>query len=139
MKSSSTFSVHHVPLAKNLGNIIRLSCLRICLFFFATAFRHSGTSIVIALLLLMVGISSEPLRLSDLKPSEILFFVSRILSILLSLIWLSLALCRLFLQWIRLETWKQEMKHNEDCLRYRISVLEDWIVLPSLSLSGKRC
>jgi hypothetical protein len=56
-----------------------------------------------------------------------------LLSILLGLIWMSLSLCGLLVRLINAATWKQEMQHTENCLRYRISALEDWLVLPTQS------
>lgn len=90
----------------------------------------------IALLLFVMGISSEPVDLSDPK-SNIVFLLLRILSILLGLMWMSLTLCRLLVQRTQAGIWRQEMQRNEECLRSRISRLEDWLVLPTHRIQGE--
>lgn len=111
--------------------MISLFFLRISLFLFSTSFRYFGSSMAIALLLFWAGTSGEPVDLN--RPHWQIGFalVPRILSLLLGLVWLSIGLCRLALQIVRADTWKQEMRSNEEDMRHRISVLEDWLVFPS--------
>jgi hypothetical protein len=85
---------------------------------------------VIALLLFLVGIGGEPLDLNHPQLGVALFLVIRLISILLGLGWMGIGLCRLSMQLANADTWKQEMQNNENSLRHRISILEDWIVLP---------
>lgn len=85
----------------------------------------------IALLLFLTGTSCEPLNLEQSGLQAALVLVPRVFSILLSIMWMSLTFARLSMQWTRATTWKQEMQQNEECLRYRISVLEDWLVPPT--------
>lgn len=130
MKTPLTFYSYQVPVAKKLEDVTSLSCLRVCLFFFTTSFRYPGMSLAIALLLFFTATSGHPLETSPSHLSTILVLGCRLLSILLGLMWMSLSACRLLIQLTKPQTWKQEMQQNEDCLRYRISALEDWLVLP---------
>jgi hypothetical protein len=130
MKPPLTFYSYQVPFTKKLEDIISLFCLRVCLFFFATSLRYPGPSIAIALLLFLTATSGHPTEASHTQLSPVLGLGCRLLSILLGLMWMSLSTCRLLIQVTKPQTWKQEMQHSEDCLRYRISALEDWLVLP---------
>lgn len=128
MKTPVTFYCYQVSITKRLEDVVSLFCLRIGLFFYSTSFRHFGPSMTIALLLFVAGASGEPVDVSRSQWHLAIALSSRLLSIVVGLIWLSIGLCRLTLQWFRAETWRQEMQANEEALRYRISVLEDWLV-----------
>ncbi len=130
MRTPVTLYCYQVPLARNLRDIIRLWCLRICLFLFTASFRHFGPAMTIALLLFLVGITGEPLDVHHLQLSTVLALSIRLVSILLGLGWLGLGLCRLSMQLANADTWQQELQTNEASLRHRISILEDWIVWP---------
>lgn len=136
MRTPFTLYFYRLPFSKILVDLVQLNGLRVCLFFLTTSFRYCGSSLAIALLLFLMGTSGEPVNLSDPR-SNIIFLLPRILSILLGLMWMSLALCRLLVQWTQAGTWRQEMQRNEECLRCRISRLEDWLVLPTYQIQGE--
>jgi hypothetical protein len=131
MKTPLTFYFYQVSLSKRLEGVISLSCSRVGLFLFTTSSRYFGCSMVIALLLFLTGTSGEPFDLNHPDLRVALLLVPRVLSIVLGLVWMSLAVYRLSMQLTRTDRWKQEMQRNEECLRHRVSVLEDWLVLPT--------
>lgn len=130
MQLPLTVSCHQLPPQKQLQHGFSLLSLRICLFFFTTSWRYAGCALALSLLLMVVGATGQPLTISQSAPLALLVWGSRILSILIGLLWITLVLCRWVIQLTRGATWQQEMMHNENSLRYRISILEDWLVLP---------
>ncbi len=130
MQLPLTVSCHHISLQKQLQHWLSLLGLRVCLFFFTTSWRYAGCTLALSSLLMIVGISGQPLALSQAEPIALLVWGARITSILIGLLWMTLVFCRWAIQVMRGTTWRQEMMQNENSLRYRISILEDWLVLP---------
>lgn len=137
MKTPLTLRFHQVSFSKGLKDIIHLSCLRLCLFFVTTTFRHFGSSIVIALLLFVMSASGEPLDLNHLDLHIASMLILRVVSMMLSIGWMGIGLGRLIMQVTRANTWRQEMRHNEEYLHQRISILEDWLVLPTYKINSE--
>lgn len=137
MRLPLTLYCYSVSPSKQLETLLRLAGLRVCLFFFTTSWRYSGCSLMIALLLLLVGTSGQPLSLSPLEPIALLVWVSRLVSILTGSMWVMLSLCQWLLRWMQSARWKQEMQGSENALRHRISILEDWLVFSSPKTDSK--
>jgi hypothetical protein len=131
METPSTFYFYKLPLSRRIAISLCLSTSRIGLFLFSTSFRYPGSSLAIASLLLSMGTIGEPLAIDRLDTNVVLGFLPRACSILFSLVWLSILLCRFSLQLAGAGSWKQQMSENEERLRYRVSALEDWLVLPA--------
>jgi hypothetical protein len=131
MKPPLPFYFYQIPFTQRLKDSIRLAGLRICLFFLITSLRHPGIAIAIALLLFLTATSAQPLVTHPLQVSSMAGFGCRVLSILLGLMWMSLIVCRWLIQITQPQTWRQDLQHSEANLRYQISVLEDWLVLPT--------
>ncbi|MEG3437977.1 hypothetical protein V0288_12685 [Pannus brasiliensis CCIBt3594] len=130
MKAPLTLHCYKLPLWKRIGSNISLICHRISLFLFVTSFRYPGSSLAIAGLLLAMGTCGEPLSLNHPEPFVALCLLLRVASVALGLAWIGLLVCRLSLQRAQTDSWKQRMRENEEYLRHRVSVLEDWLVFP---------
>lgn len=130
MKAPLTLHCYKLPLRKRIGGNISLVCHRLSLFLFVTSFRHPGSSLAIAGLLFILGTCGEPLSLSHPDLGVALCLILRVMSVALGLVWIGLLVCRLSLKRARTDSWQQRARENEEYLRHRVSVLEDWLVFP---------